>query len=170
MFVIGSSPQVRGNVQRSDRQAFVGSAPQGQVACIRNLCRRGADGSRFGGTLRTCRQYSLRTSCKIRGWQGFMWPGPAFRGSGPAFGQATGRAMRRSDPGKLEHLRNIRAAGTHLPFASLGTPADRPDLFRGGRRPLTYGGLARRMSWSTARTRTPNIRWQATLAWPRTVT
>ena len=34
---------MREDVQRGDRHAFVGPAPQGQVACLRNLCRRGAD-------------------------------------------------------------------------------------------------------------------------------
>ena len=47
------------DIQCRDRHPLVGSAPQGQVAFLRSLSCRWADGSRFSRTLRTCRQHRL---------------------------------------------------------------------------------------------------------------
>ena len=53
------------DIQCRDRHPLVGSAPQGQVACLRSLSCRWAGGSRFSRTLRTCRQYRLALAAPI---------------------------------------------------------------------------------------------------------
>ena len=144
---------LRQDLQRAERYAAVGPAPQGTLAVVRGVAGEGGDGEGLGGALRRGGEHGIPLASPVSG-------GGAERFGGAQGDRGSGRDLRPGEPeGRARAGTQGTAAGRQgeearpLARAGAGSHGGGPERDDGQR------GAAQGRCGGARRSRLPSIRW-----------